>query len=90
MYVPVAQSPELITRLVLDKIPLRWVLRGQGYWAHSWRLGRNIGPTRRIVTGMRHRVEELYETHGRTVSSSGHDLPALLVRSMYGLISSPR
>jgi hypothetical protein len=26
-YVPVAQSPELITRLVLDKIPLRWVLR---------------------------------------------------------------
>lgn len=27
MYVPVAQSPELITRLVLEKIPPRWVLR---------------------------------------------------------------
>jgi putative ABC transport system permease protein len=27
MYLPVAQSPELITRLVLEKIPLRWVLR---------------------------------------------------------------
>ena len=26
-YVPVAQAPERITRLVLDKIPLRWVLR---------------------------------------------------------------
>jgi putative ABC transport system permease protein len=26
-YVPVAQSPEPITRLVLEKIPLRWVLR---------------------------------------------------------------
>jgi putative ABC transport system permease protein len=26
-YVPVAQSPELITRLILEKIPLRWVLR---------------------------------------------------------------
>jgi putative ABC transport system permease protein len=26
-YVPVGQSPELITRLVLEKIPLRWVLR---------------------------------------------------------------
>ena len=26
-YVPVAQSPEQITRLVLEKIPLRWVLR---------------------------------------------------------------
>ena len=30
MYVPVAQSPELITRLVLEKIPLRWVLRTDG------------------------------------------------------------
>lgn len=26
-YVPVAQSPELITRLVLEKIPLQWVVR---------------------------------------------------------------
>jgi putative ABC transport system permease protein len=26
-YVPVAQAPERITQLVLDKIPLRWVLR---------------------------------------------------------------
>ena len=27
MYVPVPQSPELITRLVLEKIPLKWVVR---------------------------------------------------------------
>jgi putative ABC transport system permease protein len=27
MYVPVGQSPELITRLVLEKIPPRWVIR---------------------------------------------------------------
>ena len=27
MYVPVAQAPEIITRLILDKIPLRWVIR---------------------------------------------------------------
>ena len=27
MYVPVAQSPEAITRLVLEKIPVRWVVR---------------------------------------------------------------
>jgi len=27
MYVPVSQSPEVITQLVLEKIPLRWVLR---------------------------------------------------------------
>jgi putative ABC transport system permease protein len=30
MYVPVAQSPELITQLTLDKIPLRWVVRTEG------------------------------------------------------------
>jgi putative ABC transport system permease protein len=30
MYVPVAQSPEPITRLVVDKIPLRWVARTSG------------------------------------------------------------
>jgi predicted permease len=30
MYVPVAQAPELITRLVIEKIPLRWVLRTDG------------------------------------------------------------
>jgi putative ABC transport system permease protein len=27
MYVPVAQAPELITQLVVEKIPLRWVIR---------------------------------------------------------------
>ena len=30
MYLPVAQAPELITRLVLEKIPLRWVIRTNG------------------------------------------------------------
>jgi len=30
MYVPVAQSPELITRLVIEKIPVRWVIRADG------------------------------------------------------------
>jgi putative ABC transport system permease protein len=27
MYLPVAQSPEMVTRLIVDKIPLRWVIR---------------------------------------------------------------
>src|SRR5436190_746992 len=30
MYIPVAQAPEMITRLVLDKIPVRWVIRSEG------------------------------------------------------------
>ncbi len=62
--------------------PLRWTLRGQGYWAHSWRLGRNIGPTSRIVTGMRHRVEELHEQHGRTVTLIGQSLGGIYARTL--------
>jgi predicted permease len=27
MYIPVAQAPEMITRLILEKIPMRWVIR---------------------------------------------------------------
>src|SRR3954469_2004070 len=52
-------------------LPLRWALRSQGYWAHAWGLGRNIGPTARIVDGMRQRLGELYEQHGRQVTLIG-------------------
>jgi esterase/lipase len=62
--------------------PLRWVLRGQGYWAHSWRLGRNIGPTRRIVHGMRRRIEDLHEDHGRTVTLIGQSLGGVYARHL--------
>src|SRR3954454_14869389 len=39
-------------------VALRAVLRQRGYWAHRWRLGRHLAPSRRIVEGMRHRLEE--------------------------------
>jgi pimeloyl-ACP methyl ester carboxylesterase len=61
-------------------LPLRTVLRSQGYWAHSWRLGRNIGPTSSIVTGMRRRVDELHERHGRTVTLIGQSLGGIYAR----------
>jgi pimeloyl-ACP methyl ester carboxylesterase len=63
-------------------LPLRWALRSQGYWAHSWRLGRNIGPTSRIVTGMRHRIEELHDQHGRTVTLIGQSLGGIYARHL--------
>ncbi len=61
-------------------IPLRWTLRGQGYWAHAWHLGRNIGPTNRAVKGMRQRLEELHGTHGRRVSLIGQSLGGIYAR----------
>ena len=59
---------------------LRAVLRGQGYWAHPWRLGRNIGPTARIVTGMRQRLEELHDRHERPVTLIGQSLGGVYAR----------
>jgi pimeloyl-ACP methyl ester carboxylesterase len=58
------------------------VLRERGYWAHRWRLGRNVGPTARIVDGMRHRLEELHERHGRSVSLIGQSLGGIYARTL--------
>jgi pimeloyl-ACP methyl ester carboxylesterase len=61
-------------------IPLRSVLRSQGYWAHSWHLGRNIGPTATIVAGMHRRMDELHTRHGRTVTLIGQSLGGIYAR----------
>ena len=61
-------------------VPLRWALRAQGYWVHAWRLGRNVGPTARIVDGMRARLDELHQEHGRTVTLIGQSLGGIYAR----------
>ena len=61
-------------------MPLRWALRGQGYWVHAWQLGRNIGPTARAVDGMRQRIEELHDQHGRRVTLIGQSLGGIYAR----------
>jgi hypothetical protein len=32
-------------------VALRWSIRSWGYWAHSWHLGANLGPTPTVVAG---------------------------------------
>ncbi len=59
---------------------LRATLRTQGYYAHSWGLGRNLGPTARIVDGMRARLDELHDQHGRPVSLIGQSLGGVYAR----------
>ncbi len=61
-------------------VPLRWVLRAQGYWVHAWRLGPNIGPTARAVRGMRRRIEDLHDEHGATVTLIGQSLGGIYAR----------
>jgi esterase/lipase len=63
-------------------VPLRWAIRGQGYSTHAWRLGRNVGPTRHIVEGIRNRVEELAERHERTISIVGWSLGGTYARAL--------
>jgi pimeloyl-ACP methyl ester carboxylesterase len=62
--------------------PLRWAVRSQGYWAHGWRLGRNVGPTARVVAGLRVRVEQLRRAHGRRVSVVGWSLGGVNARAL--------
>ena len=61
-------------------VPLRIALRAHGYWVHGWRLGANVGPTDRIVTGMRSRLDDLHRRHGRTVTLVGWSLGGIYAR----------
>ncbi|MEX0847877.1 MAG: alpha/beta fold hydrolase [Ilumatobacteraceae bacterium] len=62
--------------------PLRATLRAQGYWVHGWQLGRNLGPTDRIVDGLTARLMQLHERHGRTVSIVGWSLGGIYAREL--------
>nr|WHW29330.1 hypothetical protein [uncultured bacterium] len=62
--------------------PLRALLRAQGYWAHGWRLGQNLGPTTKIVSGLTARLEELHERHGMPVSLVGWSLGGIYARTL--------
>ena len=63
-------------------VALRWSIRGQGYSTHPWRLGRNLGPTEAIMTGVRARLRELAERHRRAVSIVGWSLGGTYARTL--------
>lgn len=63
-------------------VPLRSILRGQGYWVHGWRLGSNLGPTAHIVEGLVERLTQLYERHDAPVSLIGWSLGGIYARRL--------
>lgn len=63
-------------------VPLRWTIRSQGYWAHGWRLGPNLGPTEHILDGIRARLTQLHERHGGKVSLVGWSLGGIYAREL--------
>jgi len=60
--------------------PLRRFLRDLGYWAHRWKLGRNLGPQNGLEGAMSRRLAELNERHGRRVSLIGWSLGGVYAR----------
>ena len=58
--------------------PLRRLLNSAGYTAYGWRLGTNIGPTRRIINGMDAVLSEITDRHGEPASLIGWSLGGML------------
>lgn len=63
-------------------LALRRLLRSLGYHVHAWRLGRNLGPTDRIVTGLRERVRGLVVEHRQPLTLIGHSLGGIYSREI--------
>jgi pimeloyl-ACP methyl ester carboxylesterase len=59
---------------------LRSHLRGLGYRAHGWHLGRNFGLTDHIVDGLPERLDQLHQRYGVPVSVVGWSFGGLLAR----------
>ena len=61
--------------------PLRWFLRRLGYRASGWRVGRNLGPTDRIIDGVLERFERL-SANGAPMSLVGWSLGGIYAREL--------
>jgi pimeloyl-ACP methyl ester carboxylesterase len=61
-------------------VPLRCVIERQGYASSGWELGRNVGPTRWLMSGLRSRLREVADVEGRSVSIIGWSLGGTYAR----------
>ncbi len=79
---PVLVLPGLLAS-DLSTRPLRSFLNAQGYAAHGWKQGRNLGLRAGIEDGMLERVEELHERYGhRKISVVGWSLGGIYARQL--------
>jgi pimeloyl-ACP methyl ester carboxylesterase len=62
--------------------PLRRLLTALGYRAHGWGLGRNVGPTVRVVNEMPALVDRMSEESDGTVSIVGWSLGGIYARHL--------
>jgi pimeloyl-ACP methyl ester carboxylesterase len=66
----------------LSTEPLRRYLQAQGYRAHEWGLGRNLGPRPGVLDACRDRIAKLRRESGRKVSLIGWSLGGVYAREM--------
>src|SRR5262252_7076617 len=78
---PVLVLPGLIAS-DLSTRPLRGFLNGQGYKAHGWGLGRNLGPRPGVQSLMAARLRELHQRYDRKVSLVGWSLGGVFAREL--------
>jgi pimeloyl-ACP methyl ester carboxylesterase len=62
--------------------PLRRTIREHGYRTYSWGLGPNVGPTDRIIDGVRRRLDEVRRRNDRPVSLVGWSLGGVFARAL--------
>ncbi len=63
-------------------MPLRTLLRALGHDVSAWSLGRNRGPTGRVVQQLRSRLDRLHRSTGRKVSLVGWSLGGLYAQEL--------
>jgi pimeloyl-ACP methyl ester carboxylesterase len=80
---PVLVLPGFVTTDV-STAPLRRFLRGLGYDAYAWELGRNLGPKAIGNEGEKliARLREIYESTGQKVSLIGWSLGGVMARQL--------
>ena len=61
---------------------LRRAVSNHGFWVAPWGLGRNLGPTRELVDGMRARLQEIATSHERPISLVGVSLGGVYARAL--------
>ncbi|MEO3761398.1 alpha/beta hydrolase [Mycobacterium sp. B14F4] len=66
----------------ISTIPLRTILKGLGYRTYGWQLGFNIGPTSKVVHGIRARLDYLTNHHQCPVTIIGWSLGGIYARQL--------
>lgn len=66
----------------LSTLLMRRILKRLGYDVHGWGLGRNVGPTHKIVEGMPRKLDEIADRTGGTVSVIGWSLGGIFAREL--------